>query len=250
MPSWHRRNETIKDRKEGRILWIFTTYGFFSFTQSTFQPGFIQIRARDDRDLEELREKHGLRGKIIETRNSDYVWRILVRPATAARILSEETLSIDYANFKNATNERQHSRPLMQVWSAMMTVQTRRLSSRSRRGVDRDPGRSKSYLRQTELFADGTLEEDNTFEPAYLPAPPALLPDDFSQEDEEAAWIAAQEREAAWIAEQETDETRARAFAPFRESELNEIQKGDLLALDRAIEAEDRNQEIREASFG
>jgi hypothetical protein len=196
-------------------LWIFTTYGFFSLTQSTFQPGFIQIRARDDRDLEELREKHGLRGKIIETRNSDYAWRILVRPATAARILSEETLSIDYSNFKNATTERQHSRPLMQVWSAMMQVQNRRLSSRSSGMIDRDPGRSKSYLRQTELFADGTLEEDNTFEPAYLP-----LPDDFSQEDEEAAWILAQEREAAWIAEQQ------------------------------AIDEEERNQEIKEASFG
>jgi hypothetical protein len=107
-------------------MWIFTTYGFFSFTQSAFEPGKIQIRARDDRDLEDLKKRHKLRAKIVETDNSDYRWRILVTPATAAKIMAGEVEAIDYANFKNATTDRMHARPLMEVWTSMMRVQRQR----------------------------------------------------------------------------------------------------------------------------
>lgn len=108
-------------------MWIFTTYGFFSFTQSTFEPGKIQIRARDDRDLEDLKKRHKLRRTpIVETDNSDYRWRILVTPATAAKIMAAEVEAIDYSNFKNATTERMHGRPLMTVWDTMMRVQRQR----------------------------------------------------------------------------------------------------------------------------
>lgn len=116
-------------------MWIFTTYGFFSFTQSTYQPGFIQIRARDDRDLVDLKKRHKLKGKVIETDNSDYRWRLLVKPDTAARIVAAEVEAIDYSNFKNATTDRMHARPLMDVWSSMMRVQTAR--ERELRGESR-----------------------------------------------------------------------------------------------------------------
>lgn len=109
-------------------MWIFTNYGFFSFTQSTFKPGFIQIRARDDRDLADLKTRHKLKGQIIETTESDYRWRILVKPETAGRILADEAAAIDYSNFKNATTDRMHARPLMEVWSAMMRVQRARVA--------------------------------------------------------------------------------------------------------------------------
>jgi len=109
-------------------MWIFTTYGFFSFTQSTYTPGFIQIRARDERDLEDLKRRHRLKGKIIETPQADYRWRVLVKPETASRILADEAAAIDYSNFKDATTDRQHARPLMEVWSAMMRVQRARVA--------------------------------------------------------------------------------------------------------------------------
>lgn len=153
-------------------MWIFTNYGFFSFTQSTYRPGFIQIRARDDRDLSDLRRKHGLRGKIIETENSDYRWRILCRQATAARIMAAEAMDIDYSNFKNAATPRQASRPLMEVWSAMHTVQRARVRAAWEAGRDHRPRHLEAWEedqateaaadhdRQLSLFADGTIDED------------------------------------------------------------------------------------------
>ncbi len=147
-------------------MWIFTNYGFFSFTQSTYRPGFMQIRARDDRDLEELKRRHGLRGRIIETNVSDYRWRVLCRPATACRIVAVEMAQVDYSNFKNASEgpqaERHHD--LMRVWGAMMDVQRRRVAAKYQADGYRisraDQEADESYQRQFDYFDDGTLDED------------------------------------------------------------------------------------------
>ena len=142
-------------------MWIFTNYGFFSFTQSTFRRGFIQIRARDDRDLTDLKAKHGLKGKIIETQYSDYRWRILCRQTTAARILASEAMDIDYSNFKDSTTARQHGRPLMEIWSAMMRVQRERATGAPEPRPGSRSDRSRDYERQCDLFSDGTIDEDS-----------------------------------------------------------------------------------------
>lgn len=154
-------------------MWIFTTYGFFSFTRSPLEPERIQIRARDDRDLEDLKKRHGIKAKIIETDHSDYRWRIIVDRGVAAKIMTDETLAIDYENFKNATTDRMHSRPLMSVWSSMMSVQREREATKR-------PGRGKRRGSNSYGGPDWLFEE---FAPP--PRPPRLRPSRFSDDPDE-----------------------------------------------------------------
>jgi hypothetical protein len=48
-----------------------------------------------------------------------------------------------------------HSRPLMDVWSAMMDVQRKRV-----RELHGEPAPHPWYHRDDELFSDGTIDED------------------------------------------------------------------------------------------
>ena len=108
-------------------LWLFTRYGFFSTTQSPYQPGAVQIRARDPEDLERLKDavpdllEHA---QVVETPTADYGWRLVVSQQTwvavAARLASSNHL--DYSNFKNeATRGLPHLSPLLhRIWSAVM----------------------------------------------------------------------------------------------------------------------------------
>ena len=135
-------------------MWINTTSGFFSLTQSTYEVGKIQIRARDDRSLERLIETFRLTGQaaeIVETPKADYRWRILVTPRQAAAIVSAEVMAIDYSNFKNAAHRPETNAlhpDLMATWSAGMRHQHKRVSSLG--GENLDPYRHMSGERYEE----------------------------------------------------------------------------------------------------
>jgi len=82
-------------------MWVMTSIGFFSATESPTVKNHLQVRARCRADLEALLDRMDARNKVIRTPKADYLWRIVVRPRTWARWLSTLALDIDYLNFKD-----------------------------------------------------------------------------------------------------------------------------------------------------
>lgn len=174
-------------------MWIFTTYGFFSVTESPEAAGVLQIRARDERDLKDLKRRHFLTSRIIETEHTDYRWRLLCSPAVFAEIMSKEVLDINYSNFKNAASQRQKARPLMAVWSAMASVQRNLEWEASQTKLPLFDEDDPVAIEQRREEEEG--EEDPGF-PDWTPPPPcdgktfAMM-----QQEEAAEQLAAQKRQ-------------------------------------------------------
>jgi len=114
-------------------MWLFTRYGFFSATVSALDPGAMQVRARDRDHLERLIERFpdelGAL-KILETTDSDYRFRLIVKrsewPTLAARLAED----VDYGNFKSDAAKRfgsksKYVRALHEVWGVMYGLQAR-----------------------------------------------------------------------------------------------------------------------------
>lgn len=83
-------------------MWLATTLGFFSATVSPDDRSKFQIRARERGDLEGLCGCLGIGAPVLETRNADYRYRIIVEPEMFTTILTELARGIDYTNFKDA----------------------------------------------------------------------------------------------------------------------------------------------------
>lgn len=118
-------------------MWLFTRHGFYSVTRSINEPDKLQIRARAKADLERLagfmvtRDQPVAQGtakdlqKIIETRNADYRWRVIVTPDTWQIIAVELMADIVYHNFKNEIRDNQRHNDYTRVWGIMNQVQMR-----------------------------------------------------------------------------------------------------------------------------
>ena len=83
-------------------MWIFCKQGFFSVTQHPARKDNVQIRARTNTDLEELREAFPelARCEIVETPEADYRWRIVRARWKWELVGAKLTADIDYSNFK------------------------------------------------------------------------------------------------------------------------------------------------------
>jgi hypothetical protein len=83
-------------------MWIFSKYGFFSVTQHAKRRDNIQVRARTDQDLLDLKAAFPAldRCPIIETPDADYRWRLIVQRWKWEVVGSALVADIDYGNFK------------------------------------------------------------------------------------------------------------------------------------------------------
>ena len=110
-------------------MWLFTTLGFFSVTQSKFDRGQFQIRARLKSDLETLNDVFGMGCRLIETPTADYRWRVTISPEQLTEVFAMLPSTILYPNFKDAVHHThgQESKggPYMRVWSVMKDLQDR-----------------------------------------------------------------------------------------------------------------------------
>jgi len=117
-------------------MWMFTKYGFFSvvsarkdFFSKEIDINTLMIRARNKKHLENLIENfESLKDcEILETKNTDYRYRIFVPKQDWSEIASKMTNEIDYDNFKSKVyqtikdNDFCHS--LGDVWSVMYRYQ-------------------------------------------------------------------------------------------------------------------------------
>ena len=113
-------------------MWIFLPYGFFSVTESHQKNGTLQVRARVRKHLENLKEAWclTLKMKIVETKDADYRFRIIVGRKDWGTILDTETQRIDYPNFKDEAhrlNDPDWDEALLRVWGIMYRLQEKKL---------------------------------------------------------------------------------------------------------------------------
>lgn len=110
-------------------MWIATTRGFYSVVQDRADASRRVVRARSRADLEALTELANEMdrpvGKIAQTFNADYPWRLTVGVRTWQDLISGLASEIDYDNFKTAVGERNRLRAetYHEVWSALRYIE-------------------------------------------------------------------------------------------------------------------------------
>lgn len=112
-------------------MWLFTTYGFFSVTASTYEPGMIQVRARSAQHLLNLKNEQLIdrQTELVSTPDADYAWRIMLTPDQWAHLLALLGNEVQhYPNFKNECGARgmlgrRFTKLLHQLWSALLGYQ-------------------------------------------------------------------------------------------------------------------------------
>jgi hypothetical protein len=119
-------------------MWIFTRYGFFSIAsahkdggQGQIDPNEMMIRARSRRHLEALKDRFGLAGSILESKHSDYRYRLLASKSSVAQLVSELVLEQEWSNFKDEALRVERSMghtgdyvdALHQIWHLMYRLQ-------------------------------------------------------------------------------------------------------------------------------
>ncbi|HWS75831.1 MAG TPA: hypothetical protein VN324_11885, partial [Quisquiliibacterium sp.] len=108
---------------------MFTTCGFFSIVEKPDDRagGTLTVRARDQGDLEALRDRHlpGL-GPIVEHAGTDYRFRAKAAKAEVAAAMARMIDDIGYSNFKDEVARRQgKARAALygRVWNVMYGLQ-------------------------------------------------------------------------------------------------------------------------------
>ena len=112
-------------------MWLVTDRGFYSVVDKGDREGCVCVRARVRDDLLALIELDSLadwEGRIIDTDDSDYRFRIYVTREDWVLAAAELAERIDYDNFKNAVARRQgHDRAdtYLEVWRDLARLQRR-----------------------------------------------------------------------------------------------------------------------------
>ena len=107
-------------------MWLYTKLGFFSIVYKT--PGKkdeLLVRARCRQDLEALSKKlsqaRDFQGEIIESKDSDYAYRMVVPRSILAPFMADLMKNLDYANFKGTipnSDQLRHG-AYFKCWDAM-----------------------------------------------------------------------------------------------------------------------------------
>ena len=110
-------------------MWVFTQDGFFSAVEDENDSGTLLVRSRARIDLERFCSAVDgvVAGDIIETTDSDYPVRVFVPREKFAQYLVDQTMDLDYPNFKNQLKEigepTHRLDAMMQVWGVMRRFQ-------------------------------------------------------------------------------------------------------------------------------
>jgi hypothetical protein len=122
-------------------MWICTRYGFFSTVSARqgeggkgqpVDPGRVMVRARVRDHLDRLRRRFPSElggAEILESRGTDYRFRIFLAKETWIRVLSGLAAETDYDNFKSEVARHQgaagadYGHALHEVWGVMNRLQ-------------------------------------------------------------------------------------------------------------------------------
>jgi hypothetical protein len=112
-------------------MWIACVDGFFSTGLDKTEPGRMLIRARCEKDIQNLygryRDKCRSMRKPTSDETRDYRWRLSISKRDWVKLAAELANKVDYPNFKSAVHDRpdqdNKSRPYLQIWAIMHALQ-------------------------------------------------------------------------------------------------------------------------------
>jgi hypothetical protein len=112
-------------------MWLFTTDGFFSTVIDKMEPGRMLIRARCEKDINNLFTKYRKACPSMRKPTSDdtrdYRYRLSISKPDWVKLVAELASNVDYPNFKAAIHQRpdqeNKGRPYLDIWSIMHAVQ-------------------------------------------------------------------------------------------------------------------------------
>jgi hypothetical protein len=128
-------------------MWIFTVYGFYSVACADKQdedgnwcidPDNLMVRARVKQHLENLKERFGLDGKIVESSGTDYLFRMFVPKQVWAACLEEMAKEQSWSNFKSECEHhigrvgKPYVNALHRIWHVMFGLQPQRNKTQRR----------------------------------------------------------------------------------------------------------------------
>lgn len=102
-------------------MWIAMNDNFVSIVKHAYADDIYIVRARVREDLVNLFPLK--KDDILETKDSDYRFRLFVTPKAVADIVSQRIMDIDYSNFKNSVIEDWRYAAYSKIWLTMMNVQ-------------------------------------------------------------------------------------------------------------------------------
>lgn len=108
-------------------MWIATTRGFYSVVEHRDDPNDVFVRARNEKDIEAIRELLP-GGELIKTPTNDYPWRIRCSKTLWAAAVAALADEIDYGNFKDAVKDRQgdeRANTYLGVWARLQDLDDR-----------------------------------------------------------------------------------------------------------------------------
>ena len=110
-------------------MWLMTPIGFFSIVEkhNDRHDGTLTVRARVEGDLAALKSRYLPElGEIKAGEGTDYQFRATAPREAVARALSQLTLDLDYANFKDEVSRVQgyeRARVYGEVWGRLHQLQ-------------------------------------------------------------------------------------------------------------------------------
>lgn len=168
-------------------MWIMTTRGFFSAVEKYEDraEGMLTVRARDRRDLNNLKDLLPDAKPYREKRFSDYPWRIRVHREDWSFAVATMAEEISYSNFKDEVKLVQGAKRASvygRVWAVLLSLEPPRRSRRGKKGK-RKAGASR--WDESGYYGDGAwnnygLDDDDVLAQVSSPI----------DEDEEEAEIA------------------------------------------------------------
>jgi len=107
-------------------MWLYTKLGFFSIVHKLpCKKDELLVRTRCREDLESLSKKlsqtSDFKGVIIESKDSDYAYRMVVPRSVLASFMTSLMMNLDYANFKATIpyNDEQRHEAYFKCWEVM-----------------------------------------------------------------------------------------------------------------------------------
>jgi hypothetical protein len=112
-------------------MWLATVDGFFSTVIDLQEPGRMLIRARCEKDIQNLHRRYSTKCPSMREPTSDesrdYRYRLSISKRDWVKFVAELASNVDYPNFKTAVHQRvdqeNKSRPYLEIWSIMHAVQ-------------------------------------------------------------------------------------------------------------------------------
>lgn len=108
-------------------MWLFTVDGFYSAVKDAYcQEGEIVVRSRQREDLQRFLKRVGLKGKILEFPEADYLYRVTVPHTAWTDYVTRMATELNYPNFKRTianTGDHERHHTYGECWFALRTWQ-------------------------------------------------------------------------------------------------------------------------------